>query len=107
MAYAMTEEDAIATITETLTGDRSIPLQLAMKQGIDEAGVRRLEEAVQFLIPLFRQRDRVPKAVAAAFLDLTPDFERAMDLYPETVQRRIEDLKLHVIDLAHDLLEPQ
>jgi len=102
----MTEEEAIAVVVETLSGDRSIPVKLWLKEGIDQSFVARLENAIEFLIPLFRSRDSVPKKIAAAFLDLTPDFERSMFLYSEQEQRRIEDLILHIISLAHDLVEP-
>lgn len=102
----MTEQEAIAIVEETLLSDQSIPAKLWMKDGIDQDAVARLENAMESLITVFRARDYVPKKVAAAFLDLTPDFERAMDLYSEEEQRRIEDLKLDIISRAHDLLEP-
>lgn len=102
----MTEQEAIAIVEETLLSDQSIPAKLWMKGGVDEDAVARLENAMESLIAVFRARDQVPKKVAAAFLDLTPDFERTLDLYSEEEQRRIEDLKLHIISRAHDLLEP-
>lgn len=102
----MTEQEAVATIEETLLSDNSILGRLAMKKGIDEQALARLEVAVQTLAPIYQTRKEVPKTVAAAFLDLTPDFERTMALYSPEEQDRIEDLKLHVISLGHDLLDP-
>jgi hypothetical protein len=102
----MTEQEAIEVVEETLLNDQSIPAKLWMKQGIDKEAVARLENAIENLITIFQSRDYVPKKIAAAFLDLTPDFERALDLYSEQEQRHIEDLKLRIISRAHDLLDP-
>jgi hypothetical protein len=99
----MSEKEAIKIVEDTLLGEDSIPGKLAMKKGIDAAAVVKLEEAMSYLTKAFENRDYVPKKVAAAFVDLTADFERTMALYPDEDQRRIEDLKLHIIELGTDL----
>ena len=99
----MTEQEAVAIIDEVLLSKHSIPAKLAMKDGIDTEAVQRLETAVSVLVPIYVDRDQVPKKIAAAFLDLSPDFERTMPLYPDEERDRIEDLMLRVISLGHDL----
>jgi hypothetical protein len=99
----MSEKEAIKIVEDTLLGEDSIPGKLAMKKGIDAAAVVKLEEAMSYLTKAFDNRDYVPKKVAAAFVDLTADFDRTMALYPDEDQRRIEDLKLHIIELGTDL----
>jgi len=99
----MSEEEAVSTIEELLAGDQSIPARLAMKERIDEEAIAKLEDAIKTLTFLYKARNDIPKKVAAAFLDITPDFERTMALYPSEQQDRIEDLKLRIISLAHDL----
>ncbi|HEY7306309.1 MAG TPA: hypothetical protein VH601_19450 [Bryobacteraceae bacterium] len=99
----MSEEEAVSAIDELLVGDQSIPGKLAMKKGIDEEAVARLESAIETLMPIYKVRNDIPKKVAAAFLDLAADFDRTMPLYSSELQDRIEDLKLHIISLGYDL----
>jgi hypothetical protein len=101
----MSEEEAVSAIDELLVGEQSIPGKLAMKEGIDEEAVSRLERAIETLIPIYKVRKDVSKKVAGAFLDLTADFDRTMPLYSPEQQVRIEDLKLHIISLGYDLFE--
>lgn len=96
----MTEEQAIETIKDELMGDQSIPVQLSLKSGIDEKAVARLEESIIFLTDIYKNRDYVPKVIAGTFVDLTPYFDRCLDLYSEKEQERIFDLKERIVSLG-------
>jgi hypothetical protein len=101
----MTEPEAVAVVRETLLGPNSIPMKLAFRSGIDEEAVKRLEAALDFLADYYRDKEVVSKAVAAALIDLTPDFERTLALYPEKEQEKIVDLKDRIRELAEAVFE--
>jgi hypothetical protein len=42
----------------------------------------------------------VPKVIAGTFVDLTPYFDRCLDLYSEKEQERIFDLKERIVSLG-------
>lgn len=96
----MTEEEALQIIYENLLSDDSLLIKLSMKEGLDEGTIARLEEAIAFLTTVYEDREMVPKTLAGAFVDLTPLFERALDLYSEEEQDRIIDAKFRIVTLA-------
>lgn len=103
----MTESEAIEIIHQELVEINSIPVQLSLKMGIDEKAVARLIEAMEYLIVRYKSRKEIHKKVAAAFVDLSPAFERCLDLYSQQEQDKIIDLKDRIVSLALDMFDAE
>jgi hypothetical protein len=100
----MTEDEAVEIVHQRLVEVDSIPIQLAMKRGIKADDVAELERAMQFLRDLYKDRDSVPKKLAAAFVDLSAAFENTLSLYSDSEQNRIIDLRDRIVQLALKML---
>ena len=96
----MDEDKAIEIIKAEILGSNSVFIKLSLKSGIDEDAFKRLLDAMDFLTKLYKNRDQVPKVVAGAFVDLTPYFERCLELYSEEERNRIFDLKERIVSSA-------
>lgn len=96
-------EEAISTVTELLLGDDSIPVQLRMHEGLDQARFERLVAAIEYLIEAYRDEDGVPKVLAHAFVDISNHFFYPEGTYPEDELERIEDAGMRLTQLADRL----
>jgi hypothetical protein len=96
----MTTDDDIATVTRLLASDDSIPVQLRMRQGLDEEAYTELTGAIERLITHFASKPTVPKELALAFVDISNGFYYDEGAYPATELERIEDVGHELSQLA-------
>lgn len=102
----MTEEEAVLTIRHELLDPGGFLLRLQHKAGLDEVAVKRLEAAIDHLTLIYQEREQVPKILAAAFIDLTPWFERCLGFYSQEEQDRIMDVRDRLVEMASRMFEP-
>lgn len=95
--------EALDTVTELLLGETSIPVQLRMHEGLDQASFDRLVVATEYLIETYRDQDAVPKSLALAFVDISNHFFYPEGTYPEGELERIEDAGIRLSSLADEL----
>ena len=107
MALEMNEVEAIDTIHKHLVEADSIPIRLSLREGIDADQVKDLISAMRFLVALYANSHNVPKKLAAAFVDISPSFERSLGLYEQDVQDRIIDLRDVIVDLVLEMLDAE
>jgi hypothetical protein len=103
----MNEIEAINIVHRHLADINSIPVRLSLKKGIDEGQVSELIAAMQLLITQYKHKNNVPKKLAATFIDISPSFERTLDLYEQDTQDRIIDLKNMIVDLALEMMNAE
>lgn len=99
----MTTEEAIDTVTELLLGENSIPVQLRVREGLDQARVDRLVAAIEHLVETYRDQDTVPKVLAHAFVDVSNHFFYPEGTYADDELARIEDAGIRLTSLAEEL----
>lgn len=87
----MTIDDDLATVERLLTGDQSIPVQLRMREGLDEDAYVELTRALERLIDHYANSASVPKQLALAFVDVGTAFDYAEGSYPDDQLERIDD----------------
>ena len=87
----MSVEDDLATVTRLLVSQDSIPVQLHMRQGLDEERYAELVLAIERLTERFRNSADVPKSLALAFVDVAAAFTFPEGVYPLRESERIED----------------
>jgi len=95
--------DAINTVRQELIDEGGMLYKIALNKGIDENAVDKLMEALNFLVLHYKDAESIPKKLAAAFIDITPLFERSISMYSETDQERIEDIRNDIVSLAEDI----
>ncbi len=101
----MVENDAIQIIYRELVEEEGILVQLSLKQGIDQSRVKSLKEAISYLTEFYKHKNTVPKILAGIFVDLTPCFERCLELYTENEQYEILNLRDEIVELGLKLFE--
>lgn len=99
----MTTQDDLATVTRLLVSEESIPVQLRMGEGLDEAAYTELAGAIERLVEAYRGRADVPKALALAFVDVGSSFFFGEGTYTEPERERIEDVGQELSYLASQL----
>ncbi|MDE1464274.1 hypothetical protein [Spartinivicinus poritis] len=95
--------DAISTVRKELIEEGGMLHRIALYEGIDLKAANRLKTALKSLADYYKDKNDIPKKLAAAFIDLTPLFERSIDMYSEIEQEQIEDIRNDIVSLAVDL----
>lgn len=101
------EQRAIDTVYAELSGEECIPIKLRLGEGLNEAAMDRVRNALRFLIDRWRLNPYVPKRLAAAFVDIQSSMEWGWDQYGESEQNRIEDAAVELVSLANELFDDQ
>jgi len=99
------EQQAIETVYEELAGLNCIPIKLRRGEGLDDAAMNRVREAIHFLNERWSERPYVPKRLAAAFVDIQASMEWGRDQYSEEEQVKIEDAGIELVTLANALFD--
>lgn len=96
-------KDDIDIVKQELMGKGGMLNRIALNEGVDLNAARNLRVALESLIEIYREKSEVPKVLAAAFVDLTPLFERSLDRYSEEEQEQIEDIRNDIVSMASEL----
>ncbi len=99
----MNQETALNQVYESLLGDNSIPLQLRMRQGLDQARFQQLTEAIRFLTNYYAQEETIPKKLALALVDIYGSFSFQENFYNDSDSIIIEDAGMLLQVLATEL----
>ncbi len=87
----MSVEQDLATVHRLLVSEDSIPVQLRMREGLDESAYVELMGALERLVEYYGPRAEVPKSLALAFVDVGQHFFFEEGAYPDSELERIED----------------
>ncbi|MGS0943179.1 hypothetical protein [Pseudomonas luteola] len=99
----MNYERALATVIDKLNSDHSIPVKLRSKQKITDKEVEALVKSIKFLIEHFKNKDRIPKTLAAAFIDIYGGFSLKEGYLTKDEAEKYEDLGIELQELAYEL----
>ncbi len=99
------EEKAIKTVYDGLAGPESVPVKLRLGKGLDKKMFSDVTKSLTFLIEQWKGKKEVPKAIAAAFVDIQGAMMQGYDTYPPKEQDAIEDAANTLVELALTLLE--
>lgn len=88
----MSIDDDLNTVERLLVSERSIPLQLRMREGLDEDAYNELTGAIERLTDHYASQPHVPKRLALAFVDIGTAFYYPEGAYPSDELERIEDV---------------
>lgn len=94
---------AIAIVEARLLGPQSIPVRIRTRVDVTEAEIAELLAAVDFLIVHYCDQHTVPKALAAAFVDIYNGFVQAGGQMSDEQAQRLEDVAIALQDKAYQL----
>jgi len=99
----MNYERAFDIVVEKLNSDHSIPVKIRSKQDITDKEIEALIKSIKFLIEYFKNKDHIPKMLAAAFIDIYGGFSFKEVYLSKEEAEKYEDLGIELQELAYEL----
>lgn len=98
-------DNVIDDLYRSLLGNDSIPERLRLKREVTNMEFNELIDKVEKLVEYYKDKDYVPKKLAACFVDIYNQFSLREDFYPTEKLNLFEDIGVKLQELAYELFD--